>query len=139
MPWFWAAGSMMALSIAVGGWASNLIVFLITEFHVKSISATKISNVVLACSSLFPIAGAIIADSFFGSFPVVRIFAFVSLLVFINFVVARSFSWEGPTFCTSCFNEFVLSGKYNISSFLDFDLQTISFLLLTKKDKRSWK
>jgi uncharacterized membrane protein len=52
---------------------------------VKSIAATKIYNVVLACSSLFPIAGAIIADSFFGSFPVVSTFAFVSLLVIIFF------------------------------------------------------
>jgi peptide/histidine transporter 3/4 len=71
----------MGLSIATGGWAANLIVFLITEFNVKSIAATKIYNVVLACSSLFPVAGAILADSFFGSFPVVATFAFVSLLV----------------------------------------------------------
>ncbi|KAG2730004.1 hypothetical protein I3760_01G274600 [Carya illinoinensis] len=93
-------GSMMALSIAVGGWASNLIVFLITEFHVKSISATKISNVVLACSSLFPIAGAIIADSFFGSFPVVRIFAFVSLLAMIMFTLIATIHSFTPPRCT---------------------------------------
>ena len=71
----------MGLSIAAGGWMANLIVFLITEFNVKSIAATKIYNVVLACSCFFPVAGAIIADSFFGSFPVVATFAFVSLLV----------------------------------------------------------
>ncbi|KAG6669934.1 protein NRT1/ PTR FAMILY 2.7-like [Carya illinoinensis] len=92
-------GSMMALSIAVGGWASNLIVFLITEFHVKSISATKISNVVLACSSLFPIAGAIIADSFFGSFPVVRIFAFVSLLATIMLTLIATIQSFTPPRC----------------------------------------
>jgi peptide/histidine transporter 3/4 len=71
----------MGLSIATGGWMANLIVFLITEFNVKSIAATKMYNVVLACSSLFTVAGAILADSFFGSFPVYATFAFVSLLV----------------------------------------------------------
>jgi hypothetical protein len=34
----------MGLSIAAGGWAANLIVFLMTEFNVKSIAATKIYN-----------------------------------------------------------------------------------------------
>jgi peptide/histidine transporter 3/4 len=43
--------------------------------------ATKIYNIVLGCNNLFPVAGAIIADSFLGSFPVVIISAFVSLLV----------------------------------------------------------
>jgi peptide/histidine transporter 3/4 len=72
---------MMGLSLVAGGWASNLIVYLITEYNVKSITATKISNIVLGCYSLFPVVGAIIADSFLGSFPVVAIFSFVSLLV----------------------------------------------------------
>jgi peptide/histidine transporter 3/4 len=71
----------MGLSLVAGGWSSNLIVYLITVFNVKSITATKIYNVVLGCNCLFPFAGAIIADSFLGSFPVVAIFAFVSLLV----------------------------------------------------------
>uniref|UniRef100_A0A2N9G2A7 Uncharacterized protein n=1 Tax=Fagus sylvatica TaxID=28930 RepID=A0A2N9G2A7_FAGSY len=73
-------GTMMGLSLVAGGWASNLIVYLITEYNVKSITATKISNIVLGCYSLFPVVGAIIADSFLGSFPVVAIFSFVSLL-----------------------------------------------------------
>ena len=71
----------MGLSLVAGGWASNLLVYLITEFNVKSITATKIYNIVLGCNFLFPVAGAIMADSFLGSFPVVAIFAFVSLLV----------------------------------------------------------
>ncbi|XP_059458146.1 protein NRT1/ PTR FAMILY 2.7-like [Corylus avellana] len=92
-------GSVMGLSIATGGWAANLIVFLITEFNVKSIAATKIYNVVLACSSLFPIAGAIIADSFFGSFPVVATFAFVSLLGTIMLTLTVTINSLRPAEC----------------------------------------
>jgi hypothetical protein len=47
----------------------------------KVLLATKIYNIVLGCNSLFLVAGAIIADSFLGSFPVVTISSFVSLLV----------------------------------------------------------
>ena len=37
----------MGLSLVAGGWASNLIVYLITKYNVKSIAATKIKNIVL--------------------------------------------------------------------------------------------
>ncbi|KAG7992980.1 hypothetical protein I3843_02G154700 [Carya illinoinensis] len=75
-------GSVMAGSFHSSRWVGvESDSFVITEFNVKSITAIKISNVVLGCSSLFPLASAIIADSFFGSFPVVSFFAFVSLLV----------------------------------------------------------
>ncbi|KAE7996903.1 hypothetical protein FH972_001585 [Carpinus fangiana] len=92
-------GSVMGLSIAAGGWAANLIVFLITEFNVKSIAATKLYNVVLACSSLFPVAGAIMADSFFGSFPVVATFAFVSLLGTIMLTLTATINSLRPARC----------------------------------------
>ncbi|KAL6290787.1 hypothetical protein ACE6H2_008297 [Prunus campanulata] len=65
---------------AVGGWGSNLIVFLITKFNVKSISATQITNIIFGTNNLLPIVGAFIADSFLGSFSVVVIFSFLSLL-----------------------------------------------------------
>ena len=71
----------MSLTLVAGGWASNLLVYLITEYNIKSIAATKIFNIAFGCNFLFPIAAAIISDSFSGSFPVVSIFAFVSLLV----------------------------------------------------------
>ena len=83
---------MTGLSLVAGGWASNLIVYLITEYNVKSITATKISNIVLGCYSLFPVVGAIIADSFLGSFPVVAIFSFVSLLVIFVYWSITEFS-----------------------------------------------
>ena len=77
----------MGLTLVAGGWSSNLLVYLITEFNVKSITATKIYNIVLGCNFLFPVAGAVMADSFLGSFTVVAIFAFVSLLVINVFFV----------------------------------------------------
>lgn len=51
----------------------------------KSITTTQINNIIFGCTNLFPIAGAIISDSFFGSFSVITIFAFVSLLVSCRF------------------------------------------------------
>ncbi|KAI3520056.1 hypothetical protein L1887_09277 [Cichorium endivia] len=73
-------GSIFTLTITSFGWLGNLVVYLITKFNIKSIDATQINNVVLGCYSLFPIAGAIISDSFFGSFPVSAFFSAVSLL-----------------------------------------------------------
>ncbi|GAA0185413.1 transporter [Lithospermum erythrorhizon] len=62
--------TMAGLSLAAGGWVSNLIVYLIEEFNIKSIRAAKIYNFVNGCITLFPIVGAIIADSFLGCFSV---------------------------------------------------------------------
>ncbi|GMN24858.1 hypothetical protein TIFTF001_049174 [Ficus carica] len=56
----------MCLTLAAWGWLSNLIVFLMEEFNVKSVDAALISNVVNGCLNLFPIVGAIIADSSTG-------------------------------------------------------------------------
>lgn len=71
----------MGLTLAAGSWSSNLIVFLVNVMNIKSINATQINNIILGSYSLFPIAGAVIADSFFSSFHVVSVFASVSLLV----------------------------------------------------------
>jgi peptide/histidine transporter 3/4 len=71
----------MGLTLAAGGWMSNLIVYLIQEFNVESINAAQISNIVNGCSNLFPVIGAIVADSFLTSFSVVTISACISLLV----------------------------------------------------------
>ena len=75
------AGALTGLTLAAGGWGANLIVYLIEEFNVKRIDAAQISNVVGGSSSLFPIVGAIAADSFFGSFSVIALSSCVSLLV----------------------------------------------------------
>ncbi|KAE8038919.1 hypothetical protein FH972_011384 [Carpinus fangiana] len=52
-------GAVMGLTLAAGGWMSNLIVYLIQEFNVESINAAQISNIVNGCSNLFPVIGAI--------------------------------------------------------------------------------
>ncbi|TQE03797.1 hypothetical protein C1H46_010604 [Malus baccata] len=92
---------MLGLSIAAGGWASNLIVFLMTRFNVKSISATKINNIILGTNNLFPIAGAFIADSFFGSFSVVSTFSFISLLGLMMLTIIAAIPSLRPSACAA--------------------------------------
>lgn len=72
------SGTVMCLTLAAGGWQANLIVYLIREYNVKSIDAAQISNVVSGCTSLFPVIGAFIADSFLGCFPVIFISSGIS-------------------------------------------------------------
>lgn len=72
---------MAGLSLAAGGWISNLIVYLMQEFNIKSISAAKIYNFVNGTITMFPIIGAIVADSYVGNFTVIWISSLVSLLV----------------------------------------------------------
>ncbi|KAI5346177.1 hypothetical protein L3X38_014056 [Prunus dulcis] len=93
------SGSVLGLSVAAGGWASNLIVFLITKFNVKSISATQINNIILGTNNLFPIAGAFVADSFLGSFSVVSIFSFISLLGMIMLTLIATIHSLRPSSC----------------------------------------
>lgn len=78
---FVKAATLAGLTLAGGGWLSNLIVYLIDQFHINSIDAAQINNVVSGCTSLFPIVGAIVADSFLGSFAVIWISSIISLLV----------------------------------------------------------
>ncbi|KAK7838639.1 protein nrt1/ ptr family 2.3, partial [Quercus suber] len=53
------------------------------EFNVKSINAAQIYNIANGSTNLFPIIGAIVADSFLGSFAVAAISASISLLVIL--------------------------------------------------------
>ncbi|KAK4375992.1 hypothetical protein RND71_006669 [Anisodus tanguticus] len=72
---------MAGLSLAAaGGWNNNLIVYLIEEFDMNSVSAAKVYNMANGCSSIFPILGAVVADSFRGCFSVIWISSFRSLL-----------------------------------------------------------
>ncbi|CAM8893160.1 unnamed protein product [Rhodiola kirilowii] len=76
---FFVTGTFAGSTIAASGWSGNLIVYLINEFNVKSIDAAQISNIVNGCISLFPVIGAIIADSF-GCFSVISISLCISSL-----------------------------------------------------------
>ena len=60
----------MGLTLAAGGWGTNLVVYLIEKFQVKSIVATKIGNIVNGSTNLLPVLAAIIADSLLGCFSV---------------------------------------------------------------------
>ncbi|KAF8395018.1 hypothetical protein HHK36_018957 [Tetracentron sinense] len=91
----------MGLTLAAGGWISNIIVYLIGEFNVKSIDAAQISNIVYGCTSLFPIAGAIIADSFLGCSSVIIISSFISLLGMIMFTLTATVHSLRPPTCTT--------------------------------------
>ena len=75
---------MMGLLLTTSGATSNIIVYLIKEFNVKTIDAAQINNVINGCISLVPVAGAIISDSFFGCFPVIAVSTFISFLVIVQ-------------------------------------------------------
>ncbi|KAL0533771.1 hypothetical protein IC582_027816 [Cucumis melo] len=74
-------GSFACMTLATGGWLANLIVYLIKEYNISSIDATLIFNIVNGCLSVFPVVGAVLADSFFGSFFIIVISTSISLLV----------------------------------------------------------
>ena len=67
--------------VATSGVLSNLVVYLIKEYHVPSVDAAQISNIVAGCLSLAPVAGAVVADAFFGCYPIVAISMAFSVLV----------------------------------------------------------
>nr|GEZ55566.1 protein NRT1/ PTR FAMILY 2.7-like [Tanacetum cinerariifolium] len=92
---------MFAITLASGGLVGNLIVYLITKYNVKSIDATQINNVVLGCSFLIPIAGAILVDSFYGSFVVIVVFLIVSLMGMTLMTLTASLPSLRPSSCTN--------------------------------------
>ncbi|KAK1588487.1 hypothetical protein Q3G72_023849 [Acer saccharum] len=90
------AGTLTGLGLAGGGWSSNLIVYLIEKFNIKSIDAAQIFNVVNGCMNLFPVIGAIVADSFLGCFSVVFISSLLSLLGIIFLALTASLDCLRP-------------------------------------------
>ncbi|XP_027185275.1 protein NRT1/ PTR FAMILY 2.6-like [Coffea eugenioides] len=91
--------TMGSLMLAGGGWMSNLVVYLIDKFNIKSIDATQIINVINGSTSLFPVVGAILADSFLGCYTVIWISAFVSLLGIILLVLTATVDSMKPQPC----------------------------------------
>ncbi|MQL76033.1 hypothetical protein Taro_008423 [Colocasia esculenta] len=92
-------GSLLALVIALSGATSNLIVYLIEQYNVKSIDAAQISNIVNGCSSAAPVLGAIVSDSYFGCFAVVAVSTFVALLSLILFTLSATLPSLRPSPC----------------------------------------
>ncbi|KAH9700873.1 protein NRT1/ PTR FAMILY 2.6 [Citrus sinensis] len=81
------------------GWVANLMVYMIQEFHITSINSALISNIVNGFVNLFPVLGAIIADSFLGSFQVIWISSFISLLGTILLDSTATFDSLRPQRC----------------------------------------
>lgn len=109
-------GTELGLSLAAGGWSSNLLVYLITKFNLKSIHATQISNTVAGCNNLFPVAGAIIADSYCGSFAVITLFSFISLLGTILMTLTASINSLHPPPCLNAPNTCETSSEIQLTA-----------------------
>ncbi|XP_076956488.1 protein NRT1/ PTR FAMILY 2.7-like [Bidens hawaiensis] len=96
-PFFLA--TMAGLTLAAGGWNNNLVVYLINEFNIKSIDAAQIANIVGGCTALFPIVGAILADSYFGSFIVIWVTSLVSVVGIVVLTLTSALDALRPTPC----------------------------------------
>ncbi|KAK2643263.1 hypothetical protein Ddye_025026 [Dipteronia dyeriana] len=92
-------GTVISLTVAAIGWSANLIVYLIEEFNITSINAAQIVNVFNGCTFLFPVIGAIIADSFFGSFSVISVSSAIALLGTVLLALTASLNSLRPPQC----------------------------------------
>lgn len=72
------------LSLAQSGALNNLLVYLVKKYNMKSIDAVQMVNIVSGCISLTPVAGAILADALFGSYPVILWSSIISFVVIIT-------------------------------------------------------
>lgn len=90
---------MMGLGVATSGALNNLVVYLIKEYNVPSVDAAQISNIVAGCLSLAPVAGAIVADAFFGCYPVVAVSMAFSTLSLVVFTLTASLRGLRPAPC----------------------------------------
>ncbi|KAL6865033.1 hypothetical protein ACP4OV_016184 [Aristida adscensionis] len=93
------AVAMFGLGIARGGATSNLVVYLVKKYNVPRVDAAQISSIVFGCLSLAPVGGAIIADAFFGSYPVVAVSMVFSVLAMAMFTLTASVHGIRPAEC----------------------------------------
>ncbi|KAL6613782.1 hypothetical protein ACP70R_036052 [Stipagrostis hirtigluma subsp. patula] len=94
------AGSVIGLGMAMSATSSNLIVYLIKKYNVKSIDAAQISNIVRGCMQLAPLAGAVVSDAYLGCYPVVAAAVAVSLLSFVLFTLTAAVPSLRPPPCS---------------------------------------
>ncbi|KAK9755175.1 hypothetical protein RND81_01G006800 [Saponaria officinalis] len=94
-------GTVMGLSLAAGGWYANITVYAIQKYNVQHISAAQIHNVVGGCVNFFPIVGAMLADTFFGSYWVVLVAALASLLGGVMFTLSAAIPHLRPLSCNN--------------------------------------
>lgn len=78
---WYGAVAMLGFGVARGGATSNFVVYLVKKYNVPRVDAAQISSVALGCLSLAPVGGAIVADAFFGCYPVVVVAMAFSVMV----------------------------------------------------------
>ncbi|KAM3195202.1 hypothetical protein ACQJBY_071342 [Aegilops geniculata] len=93
------AVAILCLGLASGGAMSNMVVYLITEYHVPSVDAAQISTIIAGSISVAPVAGAIVADAFFGCYPIVAIAMATSVLSLVMFTLTASLPGLRPAAC----------------------------------------
>ncbi|PUZ52896.1 hypothetical protein GQ55_5G010300 [Panicum hallii var. hallii] len=95
------AGSVVGLGMAMSATSSNLIVYLISKYNVRTIDAAQISNIVRGCMQLAPVLGAALSDAYFGCYPVVAAGVAISLLSFLVFTLTAAFPSLRPPPCAA--------------------------------------
>ncbi|KAL2896534.1 Protein NRT1/ PTR FAMILY 2.5 [Bienertia sinuspersici] len=95
---------MMGLTLAATSWYANIVVYAMKKYNIKDISAAQFHNVVGGGVNFFPILAAILADSLFGSYSVVLVSSFVSLLGAIMFTLSSAIPSLRPPRCTPTAN-----------------------------------
>nr|CAB3465599.1 unnamed protein product [Digitaria exilis] len=93
------AMAMLGLGVARGGATSNFVVYLVKKYNVPRVDAAQISSIALGCLSLAPVGGAIVADAFFGCYPVVAVAMAFSVLAMVMFTLTASLPSLRPVAC----------------------------------------
>ncbi|XP_057775937.1 protein NRT1/ PTR FAMILY 2.7-like [Salvia miltiorrhiza] len=99
------------LTLAGGGLINNLIVFLITQFNIQNVDAALINNVFNGCVNLFPLVGAVAADSLLGCFSVICISSLVSSLGFLLLLLTTTVETLTPPTCKTASNPCIPPSK----------------------------
>ncbi|KAF7106874.1 hypothetical protein CFC21_107577 [Triticum aestivum] len=93
------AVAILGLGLATSGATANLVVYLIKEYNVPSVDAAQISNIISGSISVAPVAGAIVADAFFGCFPIVAVAMVMAVLSLVVFTLTASLPGLRPAAC----------------------------------------
>ncbi|KAJ4779190.1 Protein NRT1/ PTR FAMILY 2.3 [Rhynchospora pubera] len=93
------SGSILGVGLAMGGATSNLLVYLVEKYNVRSIDAAQIVNIISGSLSLAPVVGAIVADAFFGCYSVLIFSSAIQLLSLVIFALTAVIQSLRPTPC----------------------------------------
>ncbi|OVA00322.1 Proton-dependent oligopeptide transporter family [Macleaya cordata] len=83
------------------GTSSNLMVYLTTVFHMKSVSAATLVNVFNGTTNLAPLFGAFLSDAYFGRYKTVGFGSIASLLGMFLLTLTAAISNLHPPHCAT--------------------------------------